>query len=676
MVKKEIKNFELKTEKGSFPCIAPCSVKSLLTKAGESIENIGSCVSFDTVITVDDLALSIKYFYLRIRGIRRRCEVFLGEKRICLCDGITPVYNVNLSGVIEKGDNLLSVRFTDADGDISYAGLSDSFELLRFGGAIIDGVSLTQKHEEGVVTLGINLELIGNSQSVRAVATLVSSTGQIYYAGLTGGRGSIVISDPLYWWPRGLGVQNLYRLTVNLYGENDVEDTLERRIGLRTATTEDGSTLMINGCQLIPMGAVYISDGDPDFTTADQRLSAQLSSASAVGCNCLVLPLSSPTPSDKFYELCDVYGIAVIEEHSVVDGAAVDSLRSRLHHPSLCLIDLVSSENVKIYEARIKDALNGLAFLTLDSPKKYISSPALPSMKSIRAVIPEGERSLFSRSVEAIAEDGAIKKMLLSVADRYPYPKDLEGFAYASALASAHRIGEVIKESRLTRGASGRGIFNRLCDNTLVISSSAIDYRGRWKPLQYYCNRFFAPVELYAMAEGGVVKFSVSNLRRTDLIGTLEYRIADASNYTVFKASEPVEISSMTEGEIHSADLSEIIGGHEQEYYLEYYLKEGASAVSRKTLLFVPEKHFNFKKPFISAKITGQDRRFSLALSGVNFVKDLEIGFDGVDVVLSENYIDLTSEAPVKIDFQVTGAIETATHLHDVLEIRSVWDLK
>ena len=677
MVKREIKSFELKTEGGSYSCSTPCSVRSALAAAGENIGNIGSRVSFDANIFVDDTSLAMRNFYLRIRGIKRPAKVFLGDRMICECDGVTPVYNVSVAGLLTKGDNCLSVRFDANDGgDLSYAGLSESFEILRFSSAIIDGISLTQQHEEGAVTLGIKLDLIGDSRAVRAVATLVSSAGQIYYAGLTGGAGSIVIRDPLYWWPKGLGVQNLYRLTVNLYGDSDIEDTAEMRIGLRTVETADGKTLLVNGCEMIPMGAVYIPEGDPDFTLADRRVEGQITAAAMAGYNCLIIPLSSPTPPKKFYELCDIHGIAVIEEHSVVDGAAVDSLRRRVHHACLCLIDLIKSEQSPIYEVRIKDALPGLKSVTYSSLPEYISSPALPSMKSIRAVIPEGERSLFSRSVEAIAEDGAIKDMLMSVADRYPYPADLSGFAYASALASAHRVGEAVKNSRMSRGRSGRGVFNRISDATLAISPSAIDYRGRWKPLQYYCSRYFAPLALYAEAEGGAVKFLVSNLRRTDLIGTLEYRVADGSNYTIFKASEPVEISAMTEGEIHTVDLGEVILGHESEYYLEYYLKEGSSQISKGTLLFLPEKHFDFKKPFIKAEITGQDRRFSLTLSSNVFVKDLEMDIDGVDAVFSDNYIDLTSEAPVKIDFTVTGPSQTAYHLKDVLELRSVWDLK
>ena len=53
----------------------------------------------------------------------------------------------------------------------------------------------------------------------------------------------------------------------------------------------------------------------------------------------------------------------------------------------------------------------------------------------------------------------------------------------------------------------------------------------------------------------------------------------------------------------------------------------------------------------------------------------MEINFDGVDAVFDDNYFDLTSEAPVKINFTVTGGMETAYHLKDVLEMKSVFDL-
>lgn len=676
MIRREIKNFELVLESGRYECRLPCSVKSVLTAANAELENIGESVRFESKIYVDDIALAMKNFYIRLKGISMPCRVYIGDRLVCSVDGVTPIYNIDLSGLVSQGDNLLSIRFDSCDGDLIYAGLSASVDLLRFSGAIVDKVHLTQTHSEGGVEIGIGLDLIGDENSVRAIATLVSSSGQIYYGGLTKGKGVISVNDPLYWWPKGQGVQNLYRLTVNLYGDIDVEDTVELRIGLRTALSADCGNLVINGATLVPMGAVYIPEGDPDVSSADKRTEGVVTAAAMSGYNCLVIPLGAPTPSDKFYDFCDIHGITVIEEHSAIDDALVLALHYRSKHPSLCLIDLIGEGDRKEETTLLKEKLPELQVRILKEQPIYFGVNSLPSMKTIRAAIPDEERSLFSYSIEAIAEPGAIQDMLLAVADAYPYPGDLSSFAYASALAAAHKVGAMVREARLSLGESGRAIFYRLSDSEMSISPSAIDSRGRWKPLQYYSLRHFEPLALYASFEDGRVSFSVSNQRRSACIGTLEYRIADASNYTIFKTELPCEIEAGEVREIHSADIDEIIKGHEREYYLEYYIKEGSFTLSRKTMLFVPEKHFIFKKPKIKAVISGQDRRFSLTLSSDVFVKDMEIGFDGVDVVFDDNYFDLTSEAPVKINFTVTGGMETTYHLKDALEMRSVYDLK
>lgn len=678
MVRREIKNFELITEEGRYTCSVPFSVKSVLEANGASFDCLKYGVKIQCEIYVDDVALAMKNFYLRLRGMSHPARVYLGDRLLGECDGRASVCNLNAEGFLEKGNNLLSIQLDGSDtARLVHAGLSNPVEILRFSGAIIDSVMLTQTHGEGSVDLGISLSLIGNASSVRAVATLVSSTGQIYYAGLTGGRGTISVKDPLYWWPRGLGVQNLYRLTVNLYGETDIEDSSEMRIGLRRVShpiSHEDESVMIGDLKILPMGATYIADSSPDPAYLDSRAEAAVTSAAMADFNCLLLPLDAQRPTDKFYEMCDLHGIMVIEEISDLSDGMLSALSARASHPSLVAIDLIGSFDEED-SLRLSSAMPNLIVRNHVSKPVYASAPSLPSMKTLRTVITEDERNLFSHTVESIAESGAIREMLLSVADRYPYPGDFSSFAYASALASAHKVGEIIRDSRLAGGRCGAAVFSRLSDEGLTISSSAIDYRGRWKPLQYYASRLFAPSRLYATAGEGVVTFYAVNHRRNFLSAMLEYRILDSRNKELLVGSREVELSAMSADKLYSVDFSDVVEGHEREYYLEYTLKEGTTILSRDVLLFVPEKHFKFKKPNIKAIITGEGKSFSITLATDCFTKDLEIGFDGIDVVLSDNYIDLTSDAPIRIDFTVQGGLETTYRLKDALMLRSVADL-
>ena len=65
-----------------------------------------------------------------------------------------------------------------------------------------------------------------------------------------------------------------------------------------------------------------------------------------------------------------------------------------------------------------------------------------------------------------------------------------------------------------------------------------------------------------------------------------------------------------------------------------------------------------------------------MTISSDVFVKDLEVEFEGMDVTLSDNYIDLTSEAPVKISVEALGGVQSSYHMKDAFRTRSVVDLK
>ncbi len=679
MVRREIKNFEMKTGSLQLASQAPMTLYSLLNEQGYNRSDIAGEVDFSSEIFADEAALAAKHTCIRIRDIKQPAKLYLNDIFIGDIDGESPVHTFMVSGRFAHGSNLLSVRFSLSE--CTRPGLIGIFtppEILRFSGAIINKVHLIQNHGDGKVDLSIKVDTLGSAENVRAVATLVSSSGQIYYAGLTRGKGNIMISDPLYWWPRGFGVQNLYKLTVNLYGEVEVEDSTEMKIGLRTVMTSkaaDGSELLINGVRFLPMGATYLADDTPDVSTYLKKEEASVTSAAMSNYDALVLPSGAVRPSERFFELCDVHGIVVIDEIAALTDASLARISSLSHHASYGILDIVCTENIEEIAERLNETVPNLEFSLLDEAPKYISAPSLPSEKTLRTVVPEGERNLFSHSVEAIAEGDAIGKMLLAVAENYPYPNSLSDFAYASALAAAKQVGRRIKECRMSLGASGRAIFERLGDSAVAISPSAIDSFARWKPLQYYSARHFSQVALYAEMTPSGILFSVSNERKVDFIGTIEYRIADSSNVTIYKNSEACEFSAMAARKLFTRDLSEYIKGHEREYYLEYYLKEGSSVISRNTLLFVPEKHFKFEEASIKAEIAGTDRRFTMTLTSDKFAKDVELDFIGTDAIFSDNYIDLTSDSPVKISVTVTSGIETAYHLNDALKIRSVRDL-
>lgn len=677
MVRLEVKSFMLELNSGSVMLSPPFSLASAVDSGVVSLGELGETVTFTAEVETDAIALSMKNIYLKLGRLSAPCDVLVNGTVVGRADGEHLSYVFNASEALKEGENKLSLVF-DSKCDPRDVGVFSPVEIVRFNNAIIDKVTLNQKHDGGAVTVGIRVDLLGNTENVRAVATLTSPVGQMYYAGLTRGKGSITIPDPLYWWPHGHGVQNLYKVTVNLYGEVDIEDTAEMRIGLRTVETLrslDGSALSVNGASILPMGAVYRPERDLSLYENAKRIDAFITYAAMANYNTVVIPVGSTRPIDKFYELCDLHGIMVIEEISEVSPGYLDTLERISHHPSLALVDI--RDGSKVLE--ITDAINlaspELGFSIAKDFAKYSAHPSLPCTKTLNSAISRKGRNPTSREMEKISDTQTTSKMLAGIVEKYPYPAGLEDLSYVSQLAQASKISGFIKTMRLSEGAAGRAVFDGLGDSKIVASPSAIDSAARRKALGFYAHKFFSPIALYADNDNGKILFSVSSQRKLDFSGTLEYRIADAKNVTIYRNTEELEFEGMSTKKLFTRDLSEYIKGHEQEYYLEYILRESTSVIYSDVLLFVPEKHFAFEDPDISFDITGSDKRFSITLTAKAFAKDVELCFDGVDGVLSDNYVCLTQNSPIKLTLNVWSGIETARNLKNALEIRSIYDL-
>ena len=678
MVRREIKSFELKLNSGSVAFEVPFSLAAARFAGMISEADAGESLTFSAVVYADSVALSMKHIYLKCGRFSAPCEVSVNGTSVGKIDGERLSYIFDVVRTLREGENKLSFSFS-AECDPRTVGIFSPVEIIRFNNAIIDKVSLSQKHEDGTVTVGIRLDMMGNTENVRAVATLTSSAGQIYYAGLTKGRGSITVRDPLYWWPHGHGVQNLYKLTVNLYGESDIEDSAEMRIGLRTVETAksvDGSTLTVNGVTLLPFGAVYEAEPDLSAPNLDKMTDAFITYAAMANYNTLVIPCTSPRPTERFYDACDAHGIMVIEELCAVSDGCADTLERSAHHPSLALLEIIDCEDIETVTEKIHLATPELAFSIVDRAPKYVSHPALPTEKCLDTAVPEDEMNLFSRAMERISDIETSKAILCGIAERYPYPGNTSDLVYISGLASANLIASAIKEKRLAEGNGGRAVFGRLCDFAPTASSSAMDSLVKRKPLQHYAHKFFAPITLYAENDRGKVLFSASSQRKIDFSGTVEYRISDSKNVTVFKSSEPLEFDGMSAKKLFTKDLAHYIRGHECEYYLEYALRESDTVIYSDVLLFVPEKHFKFEKPDITCEISGTDKKYAMTVTSKSFAKDVEFSFVGFDAVFSENYVNLTQNSPTKFTLNITGNAVTADMLKDALRVRSLYDVK
>lgn len=735
MVRYEISDFTM--ESGDYKglkCHAPASAYSVLVKHGlaedprtgadallSSLATKGC--SFTSEFDVSALAMSKKNVQLRFSGLDTLCRIEINGKELARTDNMHRVYIFDIKTLVDVGKNTLTLHFEptpDADPSLrkAYAafgnggapylpdmGIFRGIELIAFDHKIISGVKVKQTHTDGSVRLDIRLDTVGHDEMSRAVATLTSPAGNVYFCGFMNGEGSITVSDPNLWWPHGMGVQSLYRLNINLYSESEIEDTYEMRIGLRRISiSEDEITgvkqLLVNGCPMFPMGAEYMLQDIIVSDESEEKTEALLRAAKDANFNTVFVHGSGVYPEKCFFELCDELGLAVWQQIPLQDFDGEDraefsdeikreiseNISAVSNYPSLCVITgnqrlsrILGTEDEVNKLHNTFSAYDGMNVFDvggeLPALIKRISYPSIPSYRSVCKFTDPSKRNIGSDVFEHHGADSeTVMSMLADAYENYPYANGMKELSYVLGLASAESSRSAANSARANKDSILGISVGTLNESWPSVSSAGVDYYGERRPLHYYEHRFLAPVTIMAQMRGTRVKFLISNISRTDYHGVFAYSIMDNRNRPIFRDSFPILCRASTNMELHNVDISSVIKGHENEYYLLYSVTDKTMEASRGILLFTKTKRFAFLKPEFTTELAGRGTEFLLTISSSCFAKGVEISFDEIPVSLSNNYFDITSKAPIRIRL-TSPVIITVEKLKRLMKIHSVYDL-
>ena len=135
------------------------------------------------------------------------------------------------------------------------------------------------------------------------------------------GEVSIQIPNPELWWPNGYGKQPLYKINFTLSRAGKPLDEREYTLGFRTLELHrepdqwgESFTFVVNGVPIFAKGSNWIpADSFPTRIT-DEHLESLIKSAVAAHENMLRVWGGGFYEEDRFYKLCDRYGILVWQD--------------------------------------------------------------------------------------------------------------------------------------------------------------------------------------------------------------------------------------------------------------------------------------------------------------------------------------------------------------------------
>ena len=248
-------------------------------------------------------------------------------------------------------------------------GIWKDIRLEGFHQARLSDVHLQQEHEGGEVALRIQLSIQRWDESpVRAAVRITTPEGELLEDEITAVvQDALVLEVPLpepeLWWPNGYGEQPLYQVEISLFGNQiragELLDQRTYQLGLRTLELRQENdqwgrsfVFVVNGVPILCKGANWIpADSFPTRITYES-LEGLIRSAAETHQNMLRVWGGGFYEEERFYDLCDRYGILVwqdfifscsiypLDEPAFIENLqveAVENIRRLRHRASLAL---------------------------------------------------------------------------------------------------------------------------------------------------------------------------------------------------------------------------------------------------------------------------------------------------------------------------------------------------
>jgi len=248
-------------------------------------------------------------------------------------------------------------------------GIWKDIRLEGYREAHLKDVHLQQKHSGGDVTLQVHISIErGEPASQIAQVHVTTPGGELLEskAALDSGGELIVtvpIPHPQLWWPNGYGHQPLYQVEISIMRDDaSNREYLDRRsyqVGLRTLELRQAEdqwgrsfVFVVNGVPIFAKGSNWIpADSFPTRIT-DQYLEGLIRSSAETHQNMLRVWGGGFYEEERFYDLCDRYGILVwqvfifscsiypLDDPAFLDNVrqeVVENVRRLRHRASLAL---------------------------------------------------------------------------------------------------------------------------------------------------------------------------------------------------------------------------------------------------------------------------------------------------------------------------------------------------
>jgi len=289
---------------------------------------------------------------------------------------------------------------------------------------------------------------------------------------------------------------------------------------------------------------------------------------------------------------------------------------------------------------------------------------SFPEMRTVESFTqPEDRTSIFTPVMLAHQKNNEGNSIIHDyLLKDYSEPKDFPSFLYVSQVLQAEGIKIGAEHFRRDRPETMGSIFWQLNDCWPVASWSSIDYYGRWKALQYYARRFYAPVLVSPHVEGGVLKVYIVSDKTSALPATLRVRLMDFDGRTLLDESRNVNVASLASQvylDWSMKKLADAGGADTSHVFVVAELTVGGAQISRNIAYLAPVKEIHLKPAQLKVQVTGANGSYKVHITSPVLARSVYLSFGSLDGTVSDNYFDLLPGETTEITVNSAASLDS-----------------
>jgi beta-mannosidase len=259
-------------------------------------------------------------------------------------------------------------------------------------------------------------------------------------------------------------------------------------------------------------------------------------------------------------------------------------------------------------------------------------------------------------------------RMQMYLKGEFKPAKDFASFVYLSQLEQAEAIKFGVERWRSLRPETMGTIFWQLDDCWPVASWASIDYYGRWKALQYYAARFYAPLLIVAEPNEKQLVLHVVSDEVKPRTATLRVRVMGFDGTLVQEETRAVEVAALSSTVVAPVELKKLDAAKS---FAVLTLEQDGRTLARDTVYFKVSKELALPAVAVAHAIRPEGAGYTVELKSPVLARAVALSFGANDAKFEDNYFDLLPGETRRI--HVTTKVPMA-ELESSLTVRSLVD--